>query len=62
MKITAKHQELLRAIKKNPNATLRELMEKVDMNSTSTVDYYIKNLMVEGFLRRGNKWEIGQPD
>jgi predicted transcriptional regulator len=62
MKITAKHQELLRAIKKNPNATLRELMEKADMNSTSTVDYYIKNLMVEGLLRRGNKWEIVQPD
>ena len=32
------------------------------MNSTSTVDYYIKNLMVEGLLRRGNKWEIVQPD
>lgn len=58
MKITAKHQELLRAIRKKPNATLRELGEAIDIHSTSTVDYYIKTLMVEGLLRKGNKWEI----
>ncbi len=58
MKITAKHQALMRAIRKDPNSSLRELGKTVGINSTSTVDYYIKTLMLEGWIRKGNKWEI----
>lgn len=63
MKITEIHKKLLRAIKKNPNGTLRQYGEEIGVSSTSTVDYYRKDLMLAGLLRRGNKWEIvEQPD
>lgn len=58
MKLSRKHQDLLRAIRKNPNATLRELQEVIGANSTSVVDYYLTKMMARGLLKKNDKWEI----
>lgn len=58
MKIKRKHQELLKAIRKNPNVTLKELQAVIDANSIPIVDYHLKSMMAEGLIRKGNKWEI----
>lgn len=63
MKLSRKHQDLLKAIRKNPNATLRELQDVIDANATSVVDYHLTKLMAKGLLRKGDKWTVvEQPD
>lgn len=63
MKITEMHKKLLREIRKNPNVTLKELGVITGIHATATVDFHLRALMIEGLLRRGNKWEIvEQPD
>jgi DNA-binding Lrp family transcriptional regulator len=62
MKITDTHKKILRHIKKNPQATLKELGEASGICSTSTVDYHRKALLAAGLLRRVYAWEVIDSD
>jgi hypothetical protein len=58
MKITDTHKKMLKYIKKNPQATLKELGEASGISSTSTVDYHRKALLAAGMLRVTYAWEV----
>jgi predicted transcriptional regulator len=58
MKITDTHKKILRHIKKNPQATLKELGIASGIGATSTVDYHRKALMAAGLLRVTYAWEV----
>jgi len=49
---------ILKAIKSDPNITVRGLQKAVKISSTSVVDYHLNKLMAHGYIRKGNKWEI----
>ncbi len=55
MKIKRKHQELLKAIRKNPNVTLKELQAVIGANSIPIVDYHLKSMMADGLLKKNDK-------
>ncbi len=51
-------QRLLKAIKQDPNASVRDLQKATRMSSPSIVDYHLTKLIAQGLVRRGNRWEI----
>jgi DNA-binding MarR family transcriptional regulator len=51
-------QRLLKAIKHNPNASVRELQMATKMSSPSIVDYHLTKLIAQELVKRGARWEI----
>lgn len=51
-------QKLLRAIAKNPDATIRDLMKATDISSTSLVNYHVKQLIADGKIRKLQRYEV----
>jgi predicted transcriptional regulator len=49
---------ILRAIKANPNATLRDLQKAGGINSVSAVLMHIDNLLAEGLIARGTRYIV----
>ncbi len=49
---------LLAAIKKQPEATVRELQKMAKMSSPSVVQHHLLVLQANGVIRKINKWEI----
>lgn len=58
MKITTTHKKLLAEIRKNPNSTLAEYGAAIGVSAPATVDYHMRTLIINGLVRKGNKWEI----
>lgn len=49
---------ILAAIKRNPNATIRELVKSSKASSTSVVAYHIHVMLASHILSRGAKWIV----
>lgn len=51
----SRRYDVLRAVRRNERATLRELMEMTGLASTSVVAYHLDQLEKEGLLKRDRK-------
>lgn len=58
MKLHPKQQAILKAIRKNPEITVRELQAACKISSTSLVQHHLLNLQALGIIRKVNRWEI----
>lgn len=52
------HQDLLRAIKKKPDSTVRELADATGLSGPSHADYHLKSLLLKGVIEKVNEWRI----
>lgn len=50
--------KILKAIKINPESTVREIAKAAGLSGSSHADYHLKALMLKGKIRKVNKWEI----
>lgn len=50
--------KLLAAIKKRPDATVRELQKTCRMSSPSVVQHHLLVLQAKGIIRKIDRWEI----
>lgn len=51
----SRRYDVLRAVRCNPRASLRELMEMTGLSSTSVVAYHLDQLEKEGLLKRDHR-------
>lgn len=58
MKLHPKQQAILKAIRKNPEITVRELQAACKISSTSLVQHHLLSLQAAGVIRKVNRWEI----
>ena len=59
MKDHPARKKLLRFLKGNPEASVRDMKKAAGLSSTSVVDYHIGKLMAEGLLRKvPQRWEV----
>lgn len=49
---------ILKAIKKNPEITVRELQVILKLSSPSVVQHHLMALQAGGLIRKVNRWEI----
>ena len=49
---------LLKAIRKNPNSSIRELQEACGIKNISVADYHLNKMMAAGLIYKVNKWVI----
>lgn len=50
--------KIMEALTENPDLTFGQLQEEADVSSSSVIDYHLKALMANGFLKRGNRYEV----
>jgi predicted transcriptional regulator len=50
--------KILKAIKANPQSTIREIAKAAELSSVSLADYHLKALIRKGLIRKVNRWEI----
>lgn len=53
-----KQQSILKAIRKNPEITVRELQKACRITSTSVVQHHLLRMMGAGIIRKVNEWKI----
>ena len=53
-----KQQAILKAIKTNPEITVRELQAICEISSPSVVQHHLLVLQAEGVIKKINRWEI----
>lgn len=53
-----KAKAILKAIRKNPEITVRELQTVCKIVSSSNVQHHLLVLQAEGIIRKVNRWEI----
>lgn len=58
MKLYPKQQDILKAIRKNPESTVRQLQVACKITSTSVVQHHLLVLQANGIIRKINRWEI----
>jgi len=58
MKLHKTQKSLLKAIKKNPEITVRELQNACKISSPSVAQHHLLVLQANGIIRKVNKWEI----
>lgn len=58
MKIKGKTFEVLTFISKHPDATVREIMDGVRVNSTSVVQHHILRLMATGYIQEQPRFKV----
>ena len=51
-------KKLLAAIRKNPEATVRDLQKTCKASTTSLVQHHLLVLQAAGVIRKVNRWEI----
>jgi DNA-binding MarR family transcriptional regulator len=57
-----KQQAILKAIRKTPEITVRELQATCKITSTSVVQHHLLVLQADGIIRKVNRWEIIEED
>lgn len=58
MKLHPKQQAILKAIRKNPEITVRQLQATLKTSSTSVVQHHLLVLQAAGIITKVNRWEI----
>lgn len=53
-----KQQAILKAIKKNPEITVRQLQTICKISSPSVVQHHLLVLQANGIIRKINRWEV----
>lgn len=62
MKLHPSQQAILKAIRKNPKITVRQLQAACKITSTSVVQHHLLVLQAGGIIRKVNRWEIVNQD
>lgn len=58
MNLHPKQQAILKAIRKNPEITVRELQVVCKIKGTASVQHHLLVLQANGIIRKVNRWEI----
>ncbi len=53
-----KQQAILRAIKKSPEITVRELQRVCKISSPSVVQHHLLVLQANGIIKKINRWQV----
>lgn len=57
-----KQKAILKAIRKDPEITVRSLQKLLKISSSSVVQHHLLKLQAEGVIRKVNRWEIINQD
>lgn len=58
MKLHPKQHAILKAIRKDPEITVRALQKVCKISSSSVVQHHLLALQAKGIIRKVNRWEI----
>jgi DNA-binding MarR family transcriptional regulator len=58
MKLHPKQKAIIKAIRKKPEITVREIQKACRITSTSVVQHHLLRMIGAGVIRKVNKWEI----
>ena len=58
MNLHPSQRKLLNAIRRKPDASIRELQRMSGISSTSVADYHLTKMMAAGIIRKVNEYEI----